>query len=232
MLVSAIQHCEWVISVHTYPPSPASLPRCPFPILPLWVTTEHELSSALHGSLLIAVCFTYWGVYMAPLFPIHPTLLFACLFSTSAYLFLLYKSVHLYHFSRFHALLYFSSWLKSLCMIDSKSVPLEMTQLNIFYAEQCYSSHPTLSLCSHVFSVCFSIPVQISSFVLFFWIPYMYATIWCLFFWFIAVWHSSPCRFTTDGPSSFCYMVQWYPFVYMCQVFFIQRLLPSPGCCK
>ena len=103
LLVSAIQHCEWVVSIHVSSASPASLPCTPFPS-PLWATAGHELS-CLYCGWLLAMYFTHASVRISnSALSVHPTLLCACvhLSSTSAYLFLPWRSVHLYHFSRFH----------------------------------------------------------------------------------------------------------------------------------
>ena len=102
LLVSAIQHCEWVVSIHVSSPSPASLPCTPFPITPLGhCRTWAELSVL---QLLASYVFYTCQCISNSAVSVHPTLLCACvhLSSTSAYLFLPWRSVHLYHFTRFH----------------------------------------------------------------------------------------------------------------------------------
>ena len=92
----------------------------------MYVPTPYFLTSFLFRSLQNTKqsCRCIWSVPISDLFmrssvyvnsnlPVHhipPTLLVSiCLFSTSVSLFLLCKSVHLYHFSRFHtyALVYY-----------------------------------------------------------------------------------------------------------------------------
>ena len=170
----------WMSYKYTYIPSRSSVPPtlpCPRPTPLGHHRTRAELP-VLHGSLLLAMYLTHGGVYVAPLFsrfiPHSSLPVSAC----SLLLLIWFCFVNQFICTVFLdstcvTILYFSFWLKSLCMIDSKSISLEMTQVSIFYAGQCYSSCPPLSPCSRLLYVCFSVPVQISSLVPFFWIPYM-----------------------------------------------------------
>ena len=94
------------ICIHISPLSWTSLLRFPSP--PIWVITGHraELPGLLYNSFPLALYFTHSSVYrptpvpqLVPPFP-SPAVS-TCAFSRSVSLFMPWKQVHLYHFSRF-----------------------------------------------------------------------------------------------------------------------------------
>ena len=99
----------WISYKYTYSPSLSSLPPSHPPSCPSRVITEpRAVLPALHRGSPPAICFTRGSVYVSllllrfiPPSP-FPHLGSTHLFSTSASLFLPYKEVHQYHFSRFH----------------------------------------------------------------------------------------------------------------------------------
>ena len=99
---------------------------------------------AIQQVLISYLFYTYWCIYVNSNLPIHPTTPFPRsvsirLFSTSVSLFLPCKSVHLYHFSRFHVytLMYNicfspSDLLHSVWQSLGPSTSLQMTQFRSF----------------------------------------------------------------------------------------------------
>ena len=115
----ALQCCQFLlynevnqlyVYLYPLPLGPPSHPSIP----PIQFITEHRAElPVLYSRFPLASCFTHGSVFMSNLIsqyiPFSPSpAVSTCPFSTSTSLFLPYKQVHLYHFSRFHiyALIY------------------------------------------------------------------------------------------------------------------------------
>ena len=142
MLVSAVQHRESAVSIHSplslEPPSPRS------PSHPPRLPQSTRLRSPGHAAApTSSLCHTLWGVCRCGSQFISPSPSSAApttLFSMSVFLFLLCTQIHQYHPSRFHIYIYIHInirclffWLTSLCIRDlSSSTSLAQTQIHSF----------------------------------------------------------------------------------------------------
>ena len=227
----------WMSYKYTYIPSRSSVPPmlpCPRPTPLGHHRTRAELP-VLHGSLLLAMYLTHGGVYVAPLFsrfiPHSSLPVSAC----SLLLLIWFCFVNQFICTVFLdstcvTILYFSFWLKSLCMIDSKSISLEMTQVSIFYAGQCYSSCPPLSPCSRL--LCLLLCSCPNKFTCTIFLDPIYVLLYDVCF--PAVLLCGALVHARLLPMAWVHSVSWFRGIPLCtcHALFVQRLLPSPGCCK
>ena len=131
VLAYAMQQCESAISIHV--PSLLNLPSTPQPVL---VVTEHHAELPTAASHWLSI----WHMVMYKfqcyaLNSSHP-LCVQSLLSMSSSLFLPFKYVHKYLFSRFNICfhiwyLFFSFWLTSLCVTGSRFIYLTRTDSNV-----------------------------------------------------------------------------------------------------